>query len=63
MGRLLVRRAAQYVTHSESDKKLVVSKYRIPEEQVQVIPHGLYDQYRQVPRAEARKSSGWTAST
>ncbi len=58
MGRLLVRRAAQYVTHSESDRKLVVSKYRIPEEKVQVIPHGLYDQYRQVPQAEARKKLG-----
>jgi glycosyltransferase involved in cell wall biosynthesis len=58
MGRLLVRRAERYVTHSESDKKLVVSKYRIPEDKVQVIPHGLYDQYRQVPQAEARKKLG-----
>ncbi|HTY91612.1 MAG TPA: glycosyltransferase [Methanocella sp.] len=58
MGRLLVRRAALYVTHSESDKKLVVSKYHIPEEKVQVIPHGLYDQYRHVPQAEARKKLG-----
>jgi glycosyltransferase involved in cell wall biosynthesis len=55
MGRFLVGRAALYVTHSESDKRLVVSKYRIPEEQVQVIPHGLYDQYKQVSREEARQ--------
>lgn len=58
MGRLLVRRAALYVTHSESDKKLVVSKYSIPEDEVHVIPHGLYDQYRQVPQAEARQKLG-----
>ena len=47
MGRSLVRRASLYVTHSESDKRLIVSKYRVPDEQVQVIPHGLYDQYEQ----------------
>ena len=58
MGRLLVRRAVLYVTHSESDKKLVVSKYHLPEQKVQVIPHGLYDQYRHVPQGEARQKLG-----
>jgi glycosyltransferase involved in cell wall biosynthesis len=58
MGRALVHRASLYVTHSESDRKLVASKYHIPDERVQVIPHGLYDQYRQVPQGEARQKLG-----
>lgn len=57
-GRLLVGAASLYVTHSESDKRLITSKYRILDEQVHVIPHGLYDQYRQVPREEARQKLG-----
>jgi glycosyltransferase involved in cell wall biosynthesis len=58
MGRFLVRRASLYVTHSESDRKLVASKYRIPDGQVIVIPHGLYDQYEAMPAGEARKKLG-----
>jgi len=58
MGRFLVKRASLYVTHSESDKLLIASKYRIPNERVQVIPHGLYDQYKQVSREEARQKLG-----
>ncbi len=58
MGRSLVRRASLYVTHSESDKSLIVSKYRVPDERVQVIPHGLYDHYVQVSKEEARKKLG-----
>ncbi len=58
MGRFLVRRASLYVTHSESDRRLVASKYRIPGEHVHVIPHGLYDQYEPIPMEEARKKLG-----
>lgn len=58
MGRFLVRRASLYVTHSESDRRLVASKYRIPDERVLVIPHGLYDQYTPISREEARKKLG-----
>src|SRR5208337_4163707 len=58
MGRSLVSRASLYITHSESDKRLITSKYRIPEERVKVIPHGLYDQYDQVSKEEARKKLG-----
>ena len=54
-GRLLVGAASLYVTHSESDKRLIASKYRIPDERIHVIPHGLYDQYQQVSREEARQ--------
>lgn len=58
MGRFLVKRASLYVTHSESDRRLVASKYRIPDERVQVIPHGLYDQYQKVSRQEAQHMLG-----
>jgi glycosyltransferase involved in cell wall biosynthesis len=58
MGRFLVKRASLYVTHSESDRRLVASKYRIPDERVHVIPHGLYDQYQKVSRQEAQHMLG-----
>ncbi|HTX44087.1 MAG TPA: glycosyltransferase [Methanocella sp.] len=58
MGRFLVKRAALYVTHSESDRRLVASKYHIPDGRIYVIPHGLYDQYRTVSGADARGMLG-----
>jgi glycosyltransferase involved in cell wall biosynthesis len=58
MGRFLVRRALLYVTHSESDRRLVASKYRIPDDRVRVIPHGLYDQYEKISPPEAREKLG-----
>jgi len=58
MGRWLVSRATLYITHSESDKCLITSKYWIPDERVKVIPHGLYDQYEKVSSEEARKKLG-----
>ncbi|WP_174589773.1 glycosyltransferase [Methanocella conradii] len=58
MGRLLVKRASLYVTHSESDRRLIASKYHLSEERIRVIPHGLYDQYERVPQKEAREQLG-----
>jgi glycosyltransferase involved in cell wall biosynthesis len=58
MGRFLVKRASLYVTHSESDRRLVASKYRLPEGRVYVIPHGLYDQYQKISRGDARRKLG-----
>lgn len=58
MGRFLVGRASLYVTHSEFDRRLIASKYRIPDERVHVIPHGLYDQYEPVSKQDARKKLG-----
>ena len=59
MGRMLVKSARLYVTHSESDKSLVSSKYRIPGDQINVVPHGLYDQYERGPgRDESRAKLG-----
>ena len=57
-GRLLIRRANSYVAHSDSDKKLLSEKYGLNSDRIQVIPHGLYDQYKAVDRESARKSLG-----
>ena len=58
MGRLLVRRAGAYVTHSESDKKLLIEKYGMDAGRIRVVPMGLYDHHRRADRAEARKALG-----
>jgi glycosyltransferase involved in cell wall biosynthesis len=58
MGRLLVKRASLYVTHSESDRRLIASKYHLSEGRIHVIPHGLYDHYEHMPKEEARKQLG-----
>ena len=44
-GKLLRENLNAYITHSESDKKLVAERYSIAPEKIRVIPHGLYDQY------------------
>jgi glycosyltransferase involved in cell wall biosynthesis len=44
-GKLLRRNLNAYITHSESDKKLVAERYAIASEKIHVIPHSLYDQY------------------
>jgi glycosyltransferase involved in cell wall biosynthesis len=56
MGRWLVMRADMYVTHSESDKKLLVEKYRMSPDSIHVVPLGLYDHYERVDRDAARKA-------
>ena len=59
MGRSLVMRADMYVTHSESDKKLISEKYHIPAERIQVVPMGLFDHYKAGPgKSDARHKLG-----
>ncbi len=58
MGRVLVRRASLYVTHSESDRRLIASKYHLSEGRIRVIPHGLYDHYEHVSKDKAQKQLG-----
>jgi glycosyltransferase involved in cell wall biosynthesis len=58
MGRLLVRMAGSYITHSESDKKLLIDKYRLDAGRIRVVPMGLYDHHHLVDRAEARNALG-----
>lgn len=55
MGRLLVKKADVYITHSESDKKLIAEKYRIAADRIHVVPHGLYDHYKDIPGKEASR--------
>lgn len=56
-GKLLRKNLAAYITHSESDKRLVAERYAIAPEKIHVIPHGLYDQYGELlPKSEARKN-------
>lgn len=56
-GKLLRKNLVAYITHSESDRKLVAERYSILPEKIHVIPHGLYDQYgKLLDIKEARKS-------
>jgi glycosyltransferase involved in cell wall biosynthesis len=58
MGRLLVGSARSYITHSESDKKLLIEKYSMAADRIRVVPMGLYDHHQPVDRTEARKALG-----
>ncbi len=58
MGRLLVKSAGTYITHSESDKKLLSEKYGMDAGRIRVVPMGLYDHHKQEDRTEARKALG-----
>ena len=51
VGRLIRKLASHYVVHSEADRKLVSKIYRIPEQKITVIPHGIYDHYERVENA------------
>jgi len=56
MGRLIRRLADRYAAHSEHDRRLIASQYRIPEEQIAVIPHGLYDHYPILDQEEEKRT-------
>jgi glycosyltransferase involved in cell wall biosynthesis len=44
-AKVLRKNLDAYITHSESDKKLVAERYSIDPEKIHVIPLGLFDQY------------------
>jgi len=44
-AKLLRKNLDAYITHSESDKRLVAERYAIDPERIHVIPLGLFDQY------------------
>ncbi|MEM0265816.1 MAG: glycosyltransferase [Archaeoglobaceae archaeon] len=52
MGRLVRRLANHYVVHSQADKELISNIYRIPEQRISIIPHGLYDHYERIEKAK-----------
>jgi glycosyltransferase involved in cell wall biosynthesis len=55
MGIVIRHLASVYVVHSEIDRQLISSHYRIREKRITVIPHGLYDQYPKMERNKARQ--------
>ncbi|HWQ63165.1 MAG TPA: glycosyltransferase [Methanospirillum sp.] len=56
MGRLIRRMACRYIVHSEHDRHLISTHYRIPESRIGVIPHGLYDQYPIHDQKDSKRS-------
>lgn len=58
-GKLLRNNCSAYITHSESDKRLVAERYAINPEKICVMPFGLFDQYgKSIDCNEAKKSLG-----
>lgn len=45
MGTILRKNINAYIVHSTSDKILVAQRYRINQQKIHVIPHGLYDHF------------------
>ncbi|MDW7990203.1 MAG: glycosyltransferase, partial [Archaeoglobaceae archaeon] len=52
MGRMIRKLSTHFVVHSKSDKEQISRIYKIPEWKISVIPHGLYDHYRNVENAK-----------
>ena len=55
-GRLLTRKADAYIVHSNFEKMQIASKYHLDERKVHIIPHGLYDHYKQIDRKKAKSA-------
>jgi len=55
MGRMIRGLCTRYVVHSAHDQALIAEKYGIEMSKIEIIPHGLYDQYPLLPRKEAQK--------
>lgn len=58
MGRIIRRRAYRFIVHSEHDRQLIASQYRIPSARIVVIPHGLYDQYPALDKEQSKSKLG-----
>jgi len=58
MGRIIRRNASRFIVHSEHDRELIASQYRIHTSQIAVIPHGLYDQYPVLSKEECKSKLG-----
>lgn len=61
MGSRIRRLASKYVVHSTTDRKLVSERYQIPENDISVIPLGLFNQYEIYNKSEARAHLGYNA--
>lgn len=58
MGRIIRKRAYRFVVHSEHDRQLISSHYRIESSLITVIPHGLYDQYTVMDKEQCKLKLG-----
>lgn len=58
MGKKIRDRIDLFVTHSQSDKDLVAERYGIELDRIHVIPHGLYDHYKETELGEAKRQIG-----
>lgn len=58
MGRIIRRNASRFIVHSEHDRELIASQYRIHPSRIAVIPHGLYDQYPILSKDECKSKLG-----
>lgn len=45
MGRMIRGLCTRYIVHSAHDQALIAEKYGIKPKNIEIIPHGLYDQY------------------
>lgn len=62
MGRMIRKLAHKYVVHSEQDRILIAERYHIPLNNIEIIPHGLYDQYPKIEKDIARNHLEITTS-
>jgi len=56
MGKIIPSLACRYVAHTRFDRDLIIGRYHLPVEKISIIPHGLYDQYKKIGRAEAKEA-------
>lgn len=54
MGKFIRKLASHYVVHSKADRELISRTYRIPEDKISIIPHGIYDHYKRVVSAKKK---------
>ncbi len=58
MALIIRKKADRYLVHSEHDRGLIASQYRIDPAKILVVAHGLYDQYPVFPAQESREKLG-----
>lgn len=58
MGRIIRRSASRFIVHSEHDRILIASQYKINPKCIAVIPHGLYDQYPILDKGQSKTILG-----
>jgi len=51
-GKLIRKLASYYVVHSNADKELISTIYKIPREKISIIPHGIYNHYEKISNAK-----------